>query len=113
MQAETIAIVNGDIEATEEIGTLSGTIYDQFGNESNKMVIEEVSYLPNGTFNLFSLTQMTSKGWIMGGNNKSIWIEKVRNKIVFDWMIPMTKGMLFAMNFTRDTKNNQGEGVTV
>jgi hypothetical protein len=105
MQAETIAIVNGDIEATEEIGTLSGTIYDQFGNESNKMVIEEVSYLPNGTFNLFSL--------IMGGNNKSIWIEKVRNKIVFDWMIPMTKGMLFAMNFTRDTKNNQGEGVTV
>jgi hypothetical protein len=70
-----------------------------------KIVIEEVSYLPNGTFNLSSLTQLTSKGWIMGGNNKSIWIEKGCNMIVFDWMIPATNWMLFAMNLTRDTKN--------
>jgi hypothetical protein len=49
-------------EATVKIGTLSGTIYDTLGNESNKILIEEVSYLPNGTFNLFSLTEMTSKG---------------------------------------------------
>jgi hypothetical protein len=84
------------------MGTLSGTICDQFGKESSKIMIEEVSYLPNGRFNLFSLMHMTC----MGGNNESIWIEKGHNKIVFDrTMIPMKKGMLLlAMNFTRDTK---------
>jgi hypothetical protein len=49
VQAETITISNEDIETTKEIGTFSGSIYDQFGNESNKNSLEEVSYLPNGT----------------------------------------------------------------
>jgi hypothetical protein len=63
------------------------------------------SYLPNGTFKLFSLTQMTLERWIIGGNNKSIWIKKGCNKIVFDIIIPTAKGILFTMNFAWDTKN--------
>jgi hypothetical protein len=59
-QAETIPMIDGDTEATEEIGTLAFTIYDQFENELSKIVIEEVSYLPNGAFNLFSLWQIPS-----------------------------------------------------
>jgi acetylornithine/succinyldiaminopimelate/putrescine aminotransferase len=80
MQAETVTMINGGTEATEEIGTLAGTIYDQFGNESSKIVMEEVSYFPNGTFNSFSLTQMTSKGWIMGGDNETNGIKRVTTR---------------------------------
>jgi hypothetical protein len=47
---------------------------------------------------------MTAKGWIMGGNNESIWFEKGRNEVIFEMMIPMPKGMLFAMYFGRDTE---------
>jgi hypothetical protein len=91
-----------NIETAEEIGTLSATIYDQFRNKSNKIAIEEVYYLPNGTFNLFSLTQMTAKGLIMGCKSESIWIEKGHNKVVFDMKIPTPKGMLFLIYFTWD-----------
>jgi hypothetical protein len=47
---------------------------------------------------------MITKGQIMGRNRKSIWITKNSKKIFFDILIPTTKGMLFAMYFTQDTK---------
>jgi hypothetical protein len=66
------------------------------------VIKEQVSYyLPNSSFNLFSLRQTISKGWIMGGNKESIWIKKGHNKVVFEMMIPTSKGILFAMYFTR------------
>jgi hypothetical protein len=86
--SEKITMGNGVSETTSEIGTLPGTVCDQYGNELNKVAIEEVPYLPNGTFNLFSLTQMTAKGWTLGGDKNAIWIEKGRNKVIFDMMIP-------------------------
>jgi hypothetical protein len=95
---------NGDSESATVIGTLPGTVCDQYGNELNKVAIENVSYLPNGTFNLFSLTQMILKGWVMGNNKTSIWIEKGRNKVTFDLVIPTPKGMMFAMYFARDVE---------
>ncbi len=67
----TITMGNGDLESATVIGTLPGTVCDQYGNELNKVAIENVSYLPNGTFNLFSLTQMILKGWVMGNNKTS------------------------------------------
>jgi hypothetical protein len=42
--------------------TLPGTVCHQYGNKLNKVAIENVSYLPSGTFSLFSLTQMVLKG---------------------------------------------------
>jgi hypothetical protein len=101
---ETIMMGNGNSELATVIGTLPGTVCDQYGNELNKVAIENVSYLPNGTFNLFSLTQMFLKGWVMGNNKISIWIEKGRNKVTFDLMIPTPKGMMFAMYFACETE---------
>jgi hypothetical protein len=86
---------NGNSESAAVIGTLPGTVCDQYGNELNKVATKNVSYLPNGTFNLFSLTQMILKGWVMGNNKTSIWIEKGGNKVAFDLMIPTSKGMMF------------------
>jgi protocatechuate 3,4-dioxygenase beta subunit len=53
----TLKMNNGNPETTMETGTLKGTICDQQGNELNKAMIEKVSDLPNGTFNLFSITK--------------------------------------------------------
>jgi hypothetical protein len=69
-----------------------------------RLQLKNVSYLPNGTFNLLSLTQIILKGWVMGNNKISIWIEKGRNKVTFDLMIPTPKGMMFAMYFARETE---------
>jgi hypothetical protein len=100
----TITMGNGNSESATVIGTLTGTVCDQYGNELNKVAIENVSYLPNGTFDLFSLTQMIHKGWVMGNNKTSIWIEKGQNKVTFDLMIPTPKGMMFAIYFARETE---------
>jgi hypothetical protein len=80
----TVMINNGKTETTTENGTLEGTICDQQGDELNKAMIENVSYLPNGTFNLFSMTQMMAKGWTIGGDKNSIWIKKDQKKVVFE-----------------------------
>jgi hypothetical protein len=81
MQVETITMGDGGIETNKKIGTLSGTIYDQFGNKSNKIVIVEVSYLPNSTFKLFSLTQTITKGWIMGGTGFCFGLPDIPRKL--------------------------------
>jgi hypothetical protein len=70
---------NGNSEPATVIRTLLGTVCDQYGNELNKVAIENVSYLPNGTFSLFSLAQMILKGWVMG-NNKTSGSKKVEIK---------------------------------
>jgi hypothetical protein len=97
-----ITMGNRNSESATLFWTLPGTVCVQYGNELNKVAIENMSYLPNGTFNLFSLTQMILKGWVMGNNKTSIWIEKGRNIVTFDLMIPTPKGMMFAMYFTSD-----------
>jgi hypothetical protein len=97
----TVMMNNGKTETTTENGTLEGTICDQHGNKLNKAMIENVSYLPNGTFNLFSMTQMMAKGWTIGGDKNSIWIKKDQKKVIFDMKISTPDGgTLFAMNFT-------------
>jgi hypothetical protein len=47
---------------------------------------------------------MILKGWVMGNDKTSIWIEKGPNNVTFDLMIPTPKGMMFAMYFARETK---------
>jgi hypothetical protein len=59
---------------------------------------------------------MNAKGWILGGNKASIWIEKGRNKVTFDLMIPKPKGMMFVMYFARNTEiagPNQDKAITM
>jgi hypothetical protein len=100
----TITMGNGNSELATVIRTPRGTVCNQYENELNKVAIKNVSYLPKGRFNLFSLTQMILKGWAMGNNKTFIWIEKGRNKVTFDLMIPTPKGMTFAMYFACETE---------
>jgi hypothetical protein len=61
---------NGLNEKGSKIGKLTGTICSKNGIELEMATMEDVVYLPTGRFNLFSLTKMTLKGWIFGGDEK-------------------------------------------
>jgi hypothetical protein len=74
---------NGASKSVHAIGKLTGTICDQCENQLNKSMMQEVTHLPSGMFNLFSLTLMQMKGWLLFGNIKKIWLEKDGDKIIF------------------------------
>jgi hypothetical protein len=103
--SSNITMGNGAIKTASIIGTLPGTVCDQFGNRIMKTAITDVtSYLPTATYNFFSLTQMMTKGWVMGNDAESIWITKGHNKVTLDLKIPTPTGMIYAMYFSRDTE---------
>jgi hypothetical protein len=45
---------------------------DKHGNEFGISELVEVTYLPNGKFNLFSIMKMQMNGWKLHGNDKMI-----------------------------------------
>ena len=65
-------------------------------------VLKKVTHLPNGKFNLFSITKMTKQSWHLHGDNKAIWLTKGKSKVVFDINILTNKGMLHAIYFKRN-----------
>jgi hypothetical protein len=81
---DSVTMKNGKSEATEWYGGLPVTLCDMEGNTKGDSKMTHVAYVPTSKFNLFSLTRMMINNWISGGDENSIWLEKGRNKIVFD-----------------------------
>jgi hypothetical protein len=46
-------------------------------------------------FNLFSLTRLMINKWIIGGDEKSTWLEKGGIRIVFDIKITTRTGVIY------------------
>ena len=99
-----ITIANGEEQKIKLFGSLKGTMCDQHGDQQAEAVIENVKLVPTQKFNLFSTTKLQTKGWQLGGNKNSMWLEKDNKKIVFDIMLKTEEGVLFAMYFKRDTE---------
>jgi hypothetical protein len=96
---------NGTKESAHAIGKLTGTICDQYGNQLNKPTMQDVTLLPTGMFNLFSLLSvMQRRGWLLYGDVKKIWLEKDGNKIGFDQMVPTPKGEVYCMYLNRQSE---------
>jgi hypothetical protein len=66
--------------------------------------LTEVTMLPKAAFNLFSLTKMIKKDWILHGNDDMIWLEKDDKKVKFDIKIKTSRGALLGMNVKRTVK---------
>jgi hypothetical protein len=66
--------------------------------------MQNVTLLPTGMFNLFSLTVMQRKGWLLFGDVKKVWLEKDGNKIMFDFVVPTLKGVVYCMYFNRQAE---------
>ena len=60
-----------------------------------------MSHLPDGKFNLFSVSRLQNEGWLLHRDKNCIWMTKEKGKIVFDIKIPTPKGAVYAMYFKR------------
>ena len=98
---EKVTMANGMADGAESVIDIRGTICNKEGKPDKEVVLREVSFMPKGRFNLFSVTRLQKDGWILGGDRSSIWLTKGNSKIVFDIIIPTRKGMLFAVYLER------------
>ena len=90
--SESFTLGNGANLHTAMIGDLVGTL------GSKKIKISDVSYCPTAKFNLFSLSLLLKKGWIMKGNERGIvmlMVDNPRKNMKFDEIIKTAKGVLF------------------
>jgi hypothetical protein len=104
---DIITMGNGSQEKVEVIGNVIGAVRGDKGEE--KIKIQGVTYLKNGRFNLFSISQMLKKGWSMVGAEK-ITIKKDGFKIDFNVRVKTSKGMLYGVQIVN---NSAGLKMTV
>ncbi len=50
--------------------------FDKDGAQVGEVIITDVSHLPEGNFNLFSVTRLQKKGWTLTGNADYIKLQK-------------------------------------
>jgi hypothetical protein len=103
-EGDSIMMGNGLAEKASLVGKIPGTMCNQNRVKLGMAVLSDIIHLPAGQFNLFSLTKTTQQGWILGGDNKEIWLTKSGQRLSFDITIPTPKGMLFAMYICQYTK---------
>ena len=102
---ESVTMANGQDESSNLSGEIKGTKVDREGNKEMNLMMHNVSYTPGSAFNLFSTSVLTSKGWLLFGNKKSMWLEKDGMKVVFDIKVSTDKGVLYCMKVDRISKN--------
>jgi hypothetical protein len=85
---DAITMGNGKSEDATVIGNIDGKLCDKNGNTLNDAKISDVTHLPKGKYNLFSITKLQNDGWILGGNADAIWLTKGDIEIKFNIKIP-------------------------
>jgi hypothetical protein len=63
---------NGQKEEIAKIGTVFGTAVNKMGKIKRQISLTDVMYLPNGKYNLVSVTKVMEKGWKLEGDNESL-----------------------------------------
>ncbi len=58
--------------------------FDKDGTQVGEVIITDVSHLPEGNFNLFSVTRLQKKGWALTGNADYIKLEKGWRSFLFN-----------------------------
>jgi hypothetical protein len=101
---DAITMANGSSEDATVIGNISGRVCDKNGNVLSDTEITDITHIPEGKYNLFSITKLQNVGWILSGDANAIWLTKGDIEIKFDIKIPTPKGVLYAMYHQRDTE---------
>jgi hypothetical protein len=97
LEGDGVVVGNGQKSKTNDVNDLSGWKCDKSGNKEDKIRMSDVKVVPDNKFNLFSITKRLNSGWKLGGDEKSMWLSKGKNKVVFDLMIKTKGGYIFAM----------------
>jgi hypothetical protein len=103
-QVDAITMGNVKSEDATVIGNIDGRLCDKNGNVLNDAKISDVTHLPKGKYNLFSIKKLQNDGWTLGGNADAIWLTKGDIEIKFKIKIPTPKGVLYAMYHERKTE---------
>jgi len=64
--SDAITMGNGGTEQANKIADIKGMMCNKYGVEMGQATLTEVTILPTGKFNLFSLTKLMNNGWILG-----------------------------------------------
>ncbi len=86
--------------------------FDKDGAQVGELIIADVIHLSEGNFNLFSVTRLQKKGWILTGNADYIKLQKVRKSLLFNIVINTPKGALYVGKFSREGGDEVVGGAT-
>ncbi len=75
--------------------------FDKNGAQLGEVIITDVSHLPEGNFNLCSVTRLQEKGWTLTGNANYIKLKKGKKSLMFNIVINTPKGALYIGKFSR------------
>jgi hypothetical protein len=70
--SDTITMGNGDTEQANKIADIKSMMCNKYRVERGQATLTEVTILPTGKFNLFSLTKLMNNGWILGGDHETM-----------------------------------------
>jgi hypothetical protein len=70
------------------------------GAQVGEVIITDVCCLPEGNFNLFSVTRLQKKGWTLTGNADYIKLQKGGESLLFNIVINTPKGALYVGKFS-------------
>ena len=105
LKGDVVTSSNGATSKTKAVGDLKGQVCNRYGVPLHAVNIKGVKYVPNSSFNLFSVSKRLREGWTLHGNKNMIWIQKGETKIVFDIRIDTTEGCVFAIYIKRTQIN--------
>ena len=104
---KTVVIMgNEEKEEVVKVGCIKGIAKYKDATNQGKMSLSEVMYLPNGKYNLLSVTKVMRNGWKLEGDNKSMSLSKGKMKLTFNTKIPTARGVLNAVKIVPDEEVN-------
>ena len=92
-----IVMGNGQKEDAVLKGSVKGEVLDSKGKSQGNIILSDVMYIPNGRYNLISVTKIMKQGWKLEGNGDGMSLSHGNKKLTFDKKIYTTKGLLYAV----------------
>jgi hypothetical protein len=92
-----IAMGNGQKEDAVFKGSVKGVAMDSNGKLQVNIILSDVMYIPNGRYNLISITKIMKQGWKLEGNGDELSLSHGNKKLTFNKKIHTAKGLLYAV----------------
>ena len=92
-----VVMGNGQKEDVLKIGNFKGIAFNKNNNKQGIITLSNMVYLPNGKYNIISLTKIMETGWKIVGNTNGIKLVKDNKNFIFDIKIKTSTGTLYAV----------------
>ena len=86
-----VQVGNGNVLSVNKIGDKKVTAIHKDGSTQD-LILKDYKYVPNLTYNLFSLTKPLSNGWELSNMGKRLLLRKGKRLVKFDHQLNTDKG---------------------